>query len=84
MPCRALCLLLPPLLTAAILLPLSFCFFGNVFRVLMFANISPCASHADETLCSLQFAARVNNVQLGAAKKKADPKLGVKLKRVTE
>ena len=50
----------------------------------MFANISPCASHADETLCSLQFAARVNNVQLGAAKKKADPKLGVKLKRVTE
>ena len=50
----------------------------------MFANVSPCASHADETLCSLQFAARVDNVQIGAAKKKVDPKLGAKLKRATE
>ena len=57
---------------------------GSDNKVLMFANVSPCASHADETLCSLQFAARVNNVQLGAAKKKEDPKLMGKLKKTAE
>jgi kinesin family protein C2/C3 len=41
-------------------------FRGNS-KTLMFVNISPLAAHANETLCSLQFANRAKNVPLGTS-----------------
>jgi hypothetical protein len=38
----------------------------------MFVCVSPSDSDASESLCSLNFAGRVRNVELGPAKRKAD------------
>ena len=38
-------------------------------KVLMFCNVSPASYNMGETVCSLTFAARCRNVELGAAKK---------------
>mmetsp|Transcript_39720 Transcript_39720/g.73200 ORF Transcript_39720/g.73200 Transcript_39720/m.73200 type:complete len:571 (+) Transcript_39720:855-2567(+) len=38
-------------------------------KVLMFCNVSPASYNLGETVCSLNFAARCRNVELGAAKK---------------
>lgn len=38
-------------------------------KTLMFVNVSPVASNADETVCSLNFASRVRSVELGRASK---------------
>jgi kinesin family protein C2/C3 len=43
-----------------------------ILQVLMFVNCSPCFYNAAETVCSLNFAARCRNVELGAAKKNSD------------
>ena len=53
-------------------------------QVLMFVNCSPCLYNAGETLCSLNFAARCRNVELGAAKKNADGGGEAKYKRQIE
>jgi kinesin family protein C2/C3 len=42
---------------------------GGNSKVLMFVNVSPTVESAPETICSLQFAARVNKVELGKAEK---------------
>jgi kinesin family protein C1 len=41
---------------------------GGNSKTLMFVNVSPLASHAQETLCSLRFATKVNRCQIGTAK----------------
>jgi len=46
--------------------------FVGASRTLMFANISPSAMHAGETLCSLQFAARARQVRLSNAQASLD------------
>ncbi|KAI0255676.1 P-loop containing nucleoside triphosphate hydrolase protein [Lactifluus subvellereus] len=38
-------------------------------KTLMFLNLSPLAAHLNESLCSLRFATKVNNTQIGTAKK---------------
>jgi kinesin family protein C2/C3 len=38
-------------------------------KVLMFCNVSPASYNVSETVCTLTFAARCRNVELGAAKK---------------
>ena len=38
-------------------------------KTLMFVNLSPMASNADESICSLNFATRVRTVELGKATK---------------
>lgn len=38
-------------------------------KTLMFVNMSPVAGNADESFCSLNFAARVRTVELGKASK---------------
>ena len=43
---------------------------GGESKALMFVCASPCASDAPETLCSLNFASRVRNVELGPATKR--------------
>lgn len=55
---------------------------GGESKTLMFVCASPCTSDATETACSLHFAARVRNVELGPAKRKggADALAEVKLK----
>lgn len=42
-------------------------------KTLMFVQVSPCASDVGETLCSLKFAARVRQVELGKATTNAAP-----------
>lgn len=42
---------------------------SNDSKTLMFANMSPLASDADETICTLNFASRVRTVELGKASK---------------
>ena len=42
-------------------------------KALMIVNVSPEAASAAETLCSLNFAARVRGIQLGPAKRKLEP-----------
>jgi kinesin family protein C2/C3 len=42
---------------------------GGHAKCLMFCNVSPAASNQNETVCSLRFAARARNTQLGKAKK---------------
>ena len=43
---------------------------GGESKALMLVCSSPCASDASETVCSLNFASRVRNVELGPAKRK--------------
>ncbi|PIL25221.1 hypothetical protein GSI_13110 [Ganoderma sinense ZZ0214-1] len=38
-------------------------------KTLMFLNLSPLATHLNESLCSLRFATKVNNTSIGTAKK---------------
>ena len=40
----------------------------------MFVNISPAVYNLGETICSLNFASRCRNVELGQAKKQSDEK----------
>ncbi|KAH9921726.1 kinesin-domain-containing protein [Epithele typhae] len=40
-------------------------------KTLMFLNLSPLATHLNESLCSLRFATKVNNTAIGTAKKQA-------------
>ena len=42
---------------------------GGSSKVLMFVNVSPAASTAQETLCSLRFATKVNSCEIGTAKR---------------
>jgi kinesin family protein C2/C3 len=42
---------------------------GGDSKTLMFVNMSPVSYNTDETFCSLNFAARVRNVELGKASK---------------
>ena len=42
---------------------------GGNSKVLMFVNISPAIYNVSETLCSLNFATRCRNVEIGPAKK---------------
>jgi kinesin family protein C2/C3 len=37
-------------------------------KTLMFVNLSPVLINSDESICSLNFASRVRNVELGKAK----------------
>lgn len=41
---------------------------SNDSKTLMFVNLSPVLINADESICSLNFASRVRNVELGKAK----------------
>jgi kinesin family protein C2/C3 len=41
---------------------------SNDSKTLMFVNLSPVLSNADESICSLNFAARVRATELGKAK----------------
>ncbi|TBU60560.1 P-loop containing nucleoside triphosphate hydrolase protein, partial [Dichomitus squalens] len=40
-------------------------------KTLMFLNLSPLATHLNESLCSLRFATKVNNTSIGTAKKQS-------------
>eukprot|EP01059_Diplonema_ambulator_P037414 TRINITY_DN988_c3_g1_i1.p2 TRINITY_DN988_c3_g1~~TRINITY_DN988_c3_g1_i1.p2 ORF type:complete len:578 (+),score=269.36 TRINITY_DN988_c3_g1_i1:52-1785(+) len=42
----------------------------NQSKTLMFVNINPLPEHLNESICSLRFAAKVNAVEIGIAKKK--------------
>lgn len=42
---------------------------GGDSKTLMLMQINPCQDHVEESLCSLQFGARVNNVEMSSAKK---------------
>ena len=49
---------------------------GGNSKCLMFVNVSPAVYNLGETVCSLNFASRCRNVELGAAKKQEDSKGG--------
>jgi len=51
-------------------------------KVLMFCNVSPASYNVGETLCTLGFAARCRNVELGQAKKGVDTAEVKKLKTI--
>merc|ERR1712084_85611 len=38
-------------------------------KTLMLLQLNPCADYVDETMCSIQFGARVNAVEMSSAKK---------------
>ncbi|OCH96400.1 kinesin-domain-containing protein [Obba rivulosa] len=42
-------------------------------KTLMVLNLSPLATHLNESLCSLRFATKVNNTTIGTAKKQSRP-----------
>ncbi len=52
---------------------------SNDSKTLMFANMSPLASDADETICTLTFASRVRTVELGKATRNTSSVGGGKL-----
>ena len=52
---------------------------SNDSKTLMFANMSPLASDADETICTLTFASRVRTVELGKATRNTSSAGGGKL-----
>jgi len=53
---------------------------GKDSKTLMIVQVSPVLSSRQETSCSLTFAARVRNVELGKAGKHGDPAEAAKLK----
>ncbi|KAG8467506.1 hypothetical protein KFE25_000822 [Diacronema lutheri] len=60
---------------------------GGKSKAIMFVNVSPAADSAAETACSLNFAARVGNVELGSVKKNGGgggTALALKLSRDSE
>ena len=44
---------------------------GGNSKTLMFVNVAPSVGNFNETLCSLRFATKVNNCQIGTARKQA-------------
>jgi kinesin family protein C2/C3 len=50
------------------------CSLGGDSKTLMFVQISPSINNANESIYSLVFASRVNNVELGQAKKHSEGK----------
>jgi kinesin family protein C2/C3 len=48
----------------------------------MFVNASPCLYNAPETICSLTFAARCRNTELGSAKKSSSDSAGKYRKQI--
>ncbi|KAK9801416.1 hypothetical protein WJX73_009180 [Symbiochloris irregularis] len=48
-------------------------------KTVMFANVAPCERDAGESVCSLNFAARVRGVELGAVRKNIDAAADVRL-----
>lgn len=57
---------------------------GGNSKTMMFVNISPAEKHAQETLCSLQFANRVRKVKLSARAAKDNNTVNVYREKVTE
>ena len=47
---------------------------GGDAKTLMFVNVAPCGESANETLCSLRFAAKVNSCEVGTAKRNVSSK----------
>lgn len=48
---------------------------GGDAKTLMFANVAPTVESAQETLCSLRFAAKVNACEVGQAKRNTAPRV---------
>ena len=53
---------------------------GGESKALMLVCSSPCTSDASETVCSLNFASRVRNVELGPAKRKGGGDMAAEMK----
>lgn len=62
----------PPPLPASLTWVLADCLSGDS-KTLMFVNLSPVVANAEESFCSLNFAARVGSVELGRASKNVTP-----------
>jgi len=53
---------------------------GGESKALMLVCASPCVTDASETACSLNFASRVRNVELGPAKRKGGTDIVTEMK----
>jgi kinesin family protein C2/C3 len=53
---------------------------GGDSKTLMFVQLSPANTSAAETMCSLNFAARVRNIELGPAKQNVEDAAALKYK----